>query len=241
MTKEHLSNTPLCIAVTGPEKRFKFGWWAAKLSLRLCGVKAKYYTASSRLNDLHCHGIVIGGGDDIDPQHYGLTGDAGASYDVARDAFELKMLRSALKKNIPILGICRGAQLINVALGGTLYQDIRPLRKNTPNRNSIFPMKYANLTPDTNFQKVFSQERIHINSLHNQAMQRVANALDVVARDDDNFVQGVTSTEHKIIGVQWHPEYLPYLKHQRALFRNFTAMAHEACAQGLHLTSQDCD
>ncbi|VUD40486.1 Putative glutamine amidotransferase [Thalassocella blandensis] len=210
-----------CIAVTGPVSKFPFGWWAAKFCLNLCQVQAKYFTARSTRENFTCQGIVIGGGDDIDPQHYGIIGDAGASYDRERDAFELQMVEYALKANIPILGICRGAQLINVALGGSLHQDIRPHRQHTPNRNSIFPIKQALLQQNTMLKKLYRGDQFAINSLHNQAIDRVASNLQVAAVDEDGFVQAVESPNQFILGVQWHPEYLPYLRNQRRLFQYF--------------------
>ena len=209
------------VAVTGPVSRFPVGWWAAKLSLALTGVRARYFTANDHDKPFTCQGIIIGGGDDIDPQHYGITGDAGATYDIERDAFELKMVKHALKAKIPILGICRGAQLINVAMGGSLYQDIRPLRRDTPNRNSIFPIKHAHMHSESDLANIFSKPKFAINSLHNQAIERVADGLNIAAVDADNFVQAVESQEQFIVGVQWHPEYLPYLQTQRRLFRYF--------------------
>lgn len=214
------SSSP-CVVVTGPAKTLRFGWWATHLCLKLAGLKAKYFTANSQVSNLNCQGIIIGGGDDIDPQHYGLSGDAGATYDSARDMFELKMVHLALEKQIPILGICRGAQLINVAMGGDLHRDLRPLRKKTPNRNSIFLIKKAILDKKSYLKQVFGSDNIGINSLHNQAIQTVAKDLAVAARDEDGFIQAVESHNRFVVGVQWHPEYLPYISTQRKLFKEF--------------------
>jgi putative glutamine amidotransferase len=218
--KKH--SKPLVI-VTGPNKRLTFGWWATKLCLALAGLKGYYVHPGTRSLPSGAKGVIIGGGDDIEPKHYGLTGDAGAQYDPARDALEIKILNQALACDIPIFGICRGSQLINVVLGGSLYQDIRSQRKLTPNRNSVFPIKQARVSAGSLLESILECSSIGINSLHNQAIDRLADSLKVSARDADNFVQAI---EHKdgsrhIIGVQWHPEYLPYLSRHRKLFNRF--------------------
>jgi putative glutamine amidotransferase len=167
-------------------------------------------------------GIVIGGGDDIDPKHYGLTGDAGANYDPGRDAMEMEMVRCALSSKIPILGICRGAQLINIVMGGNLHTDIRPLRKKTSNRNTLFPTKTAVLDSASKLRSLVRADTLKINSLHHQAMDRVEPAMRAVGCDLDGFTQAIESVDQRfILGVQWHPEYLPYLANQRKLFKAF--------------------
>lgn len=167
-------------------------------------------------------GVIIGGGDDIEPMNYGAVGDGLGEYDVERDRFEIEILQRALRTSVPILGICRGAQLINIVLGGTLHRDLRPLRRRTPNRNSAFPIKAANIVPGTRLEASMTVRRARVNSLHHQAVDRVADSLQVAALDTDDFVQGIEDSGRRfLIGVQWHPEYLPYMREQRALFRAF--------------------
>jgi len=109
--------------------------------LRAAGLSAVYLMPGGHTGPVRVRGVVIGGGDNIDPAHYGAEGDGLAEYDVERDHFEIDILRRVLDTTVPVLGICRGAQLVNVVLGGTLYQDLRPMRVRTPNRNSAFPVK----------------------------------------------------------------------------------------------------
>lgn len=229
------------IVVTGPNKRLKFGWWATRFMLFLAGARGHYVsTATPGIPD-EAQGVVIGGGDDIDPLHYGLMGDGGATYDPDRDALEMQMVRYALACDVPLLGICRGAQLINVVLGGSLFIDIRPLRRITPNRNTLFPIKWANLVQQSRLASILSTNPVKINSLHNQAIDRVAEGLKVAARDQDEFVQAVESTGTRfIVGVQWHPEYLPYHASQRRLFADFIAAA-KSCDNELGCRHQVCE
>lgn len=228
------------IAVTGPNKKLKFGWWATRFILWLAGAKACYINPAQPhlLNDVD--GVIIGGGDDIDPQHYGQTGivgkegDFSSTYDPARDKLEIAMIKAALASDVPILGICRGAQLINVVLGGDLHQDIRPLRFMTPNQNSAFVIKKAFIEKNSRLKRILNTELLNINSLHSQAVNRIGKGLTVSAYDKDGFIQAFENEQKRfLIGVQWHPEYLPYHSRQRKLF---LAMISAVNAQGSTLS-----
>lgn len=224
------------VLVTGPNKRLRFGWWGTRFMLWLCGARAQYICPGSKKALPPAAAIVIGGGDDIEPEHYGALGDAGSKYDRERDALEMSLVRQALEDDVPILGICRGAQLINVVLGGSLHKDIRPLRKNTPNKNSIFPIKRLDIKNKTRLAEIMACRSTKINSLHNQAVDRVAHGVRVCARDADGFVQAIENhgTHHFILGVQWHPEYMPYARVQRRLFHALVA-ATQASSKEIEL------
>lgn len=220
------------VIVTGPAKKLRFGWWAARLRLRRAGLTPSYVTADNPSIPAGVQGVVIGGGDDIDPQHYGRTGTAGANYDVARDALELAVIKLALKTNLPILGICRGSQLINVALGGNLHQDIRPQRRLTPNRNSIFAIKTASLVDNSGLRRIMGTASIAINSLHSQAVDKVGQNLTAVAHDADGFIQAIEDPSRKfLLGVQWHPEYLLLSRQQAGIFTAFATAVTQSDAR----------
>ncbi|MVF13248.1 gamma-glutamyl-gamma-aminobutyrate hydrolase family protein [Ketobacter sp. MCCC 1A13808] len=210
------------VAVTGPHKTFRFGWWATRFMLAISGVRSVYLTARSVLPDEPVHGIIIGGGDDIEPEHYGGEVLPRRRYDIERDEFEIGMIRKALQDSIPMLGICRGAQLINVVSRGSLHQNIRPLRRITSNRRSLHPVKWVDLESTSRLAETLGSNKVKVNSLHDQAIDRLGNGLTVVGRDRDGFVQALEGSFGFLLGVQWHPEYLPYMKSQRRLFRLFT-------------------
>jgi len=217
-----LDKTAPLIAVTGPVKRLPFAWWSTSIANKLCGMRSQHVTVKRPLLDHRVKGVIIGGGDDVDPEHYGMTGDAGANYDPQRDQLEMEIVQCALQAGIPILGICRGSQLINIVMGGNLHQDLRPLRRFTPNRNSILPIKWAHLEADSRFPSLYATDRIKINSLHNQAVKDLADGLRVTARDSDGFIQAFEHTGHPfIVGVQWHPEYLVWSSLHRRIFSQF--------------------
>ncbi len=209
------------IAVTGPHKRFPVAWWATRFMLKLCGLKSIYLTARSPQPKVAIAGIIIGGGDDIEPIQYGMEVAADYRYDRERDHFEMTMIRRALHENIPVLGICRGAQLINVVANGSLHQDIRAQRKITSNRRYITPIKWVDLETGSRLQKTLGVDKLKVNSLHNQAVDRIGEGLSVIARDQDGFVQAIEGHFGFLLGVQWHPEYLPYKSAQRQLFKLF--------------------
>lgn len=217
------------VLVTGPAKTMTYAWWATRFMLSLFGFRAVYLTASSPTIPQGIKGVIIGGGDDIEPEHYGHRGDAGVTYDPDRDRLEMAVAETALKQQLPLFGICRGAQLINVVMGGTLYPDIRPLRKLTPNRNSVFPIKSVALDQSSFLRQHIASQHIQVNSLHSQAIDQVASILRVVARDQDGFIQAVEGNHGSyVMGTQWHPEYLPYLRAHRAVFKTFTDAVEES-------------
>ena len=209
------------VAVTGPHKTLRYGWWATRFMLSLCGVRSVYLTARSNMPSEPIQGIVIGGGDDIEPEHYGGELLPTRRYDIERDQFEISMIRRALEDNIPMLGICRGAQLINVVSRGSLHQNIRPLRRVTSNRRSIHPVKWVDLDTQSRLGEKLGHSKLKVNSLHEQAIDELGTGLTVIGRDRDGFVQALEGNFGFLLGVQWHPEYLPYMKSQRRLFHFF--------------------
>ncbi len=162
---------------------------------------------------------MISGGDDIHPSLYGEEGMPKAKYDEPRDKLEQEVISHALTKGLPLLGICRGYQLINVALGGKLHPDIRHKRSKTSNFGTILPRKTALALNQTLLTDTVGAARFRINSLHHQAVDQPGKGLSIVAWDLDEFSQATECQERHILGVQWHPEYLLYLPGQRRLFQ----------------------
>ena len=210
------------VVVTGPDKLLPFAWWATRYMLAKQKLTAVHVTPKKSKLPKKIAGVVLGGGQDIDPSHYGLMGDTKVKYDVERDKLELRVAREALEREVPLMGICRGAQLINIVKGGTLHQNIRSQRVHTTNRYSIFPVKHASIEKSSKLFSALAVERIPINSLHNQAVNKLGEGLRPVARDDDQFIQAIEG-EHKqfVLGVQWHPEYMFTHHVQRKLFAHF--------------------
>jgi putative glutamine amidotransferase len=222
-----MDSKPL-IAVTGAGHRMAYAWWATSFILRILGAKPVHLTPQHAAPAEKFDAIIIGGGEDIDPMLYGENRAEFANTDAARDIFEVGMIKQSIAAKIPMLGICRGSQLINVVKGGTLHLTIRHWRKQTSNRSTPFPRKTALITKKSRLASLLGCEICRINSLHHQAVEFLGNNLRVAAHDLDGFVQAIESTnDHFIIGTQWHPEYLPYLPVQRRVFKALIAAAKE--------------
>ncbi len=208
------------IGVTGSARRWAPAWWCSRLALWLAGAKAVRISVKHAVDNHSIVALVIGGGNDISPEHYGGDIQDKVKSDPERDRLEIDYIKFALQNSLPILGICRGAQLINVVCGGSLHQDIRTLRKNTYNRPGLLPTKNVTIINDSRLSEICQRTEMRVNSLHHQAIRQAGECLKVVGRDRDQIVQAVESIDqHRIIGVQWHPEYLCYLPSQLALFR----------------------
>ena len=208
------------VGVTGNARVWAPAWWCTRLALWLAGAEAVRISVRHRAVVRTMDALVIGGGNDISPEHFGGDLDDKVKSDPKRDLLEIECIRWALSHGVPLLGICRGAQLINVVLGGTLHQDIRHLRKRTSNRPGLLPTKRVRLDPGSLVARVCGKARLRVNSLHHQAVRKAGAGLAVVGRDRDEIAQAVECSRGRpVIGVQWHPEYLIYLPAQLALFR----------------------
>ncbi|MFN2348776.1 MAG: gamma-glutamyl-gamma-aminobutyrate hydrolase family protein [Thioalkalivibrio sp.] len=140
--------------------------------------------------------------------------------DTDRDRLEQTLIREALDRDLPLLGICRGMQLINVVCGGSLHQGLEGFHEEHPQIRSVLPRKTVTLAPDSRLRETLGCERCPVNALHNQGVDRLGEGLRVVAREANGVTQAVEHTERRFaIGVQWHPEYLPQKRSQQALFR----------------------
>lgn len=178
-------------------------------------------------------GIVFAGGFDVDPTFFGEEPHLklGMTYR-KRDIFEIALLKRAYEKGKAILGICRGMQLINVALGGTVYQDLSENEqiyvKHSQDAPGNFPSHHANVSEDSRLYRLVGK-RPYINSRHHQALKAIAPGLKVVARADDGVVEAIESSESdQILGLQWHPEnmYKHYTDSQN-IFADLIARANK--------------
>lgn len=161
-----------------------------------------------------CDGFFFTGGADIDPKHFGeqIHPACGQIYE-HRDALELSIFPLALKSGKPILGICRGLQLINVALGGTLYQDLPTEYAVTLSHRQTEPATAPShgikILKDTPLHALIGKEYMTGNSFHHQAIQTLGKGLSVTARAEDGVIEAVTyEGDSYLRAYQWHPERL---------------------------------
>lgn len=148
-----------------------------------------------------------------------------------RDTLETGLLEQALERGMPVLGICRGAQLLNVVYGGSLHQSLEDYYDEAPNLYTIWPQKTVELVPDSRLAGILGQTRCQVNSLHRQAIREPGQGLRAVAREANSVIQAIEHTEVPcVLGVQWHPEYLPQRQEQRALFEALVVSAEKRLA-----------
>lgn len=156
-------------------------------------------------------GLVITGGRDVDPAAYGQqphpATDAPRDDDRLRDAWEFELLKGAIRRGIPVLGICRGAQVLNVALGGTLHQHLPDVLGHTHHRrgNAEFSTSAVHTVPGTRLAAVIG-DHSDAQCYHHQAIDRLGDGLVVSARDSDGVIEAVEDPDRWVLAVQWHPE-----------------------------------
>lgn len=157
-------------------------------------------------------GLVITGGPDVLPENYGQdrhpkTNEANADIR-SRDDFELALVRGALPRRLPLLGICRGAQVLNVALGGTLHQHLPDVIGHTRHQqgDAVFTTSSVRTVPGTRLAGLIG-ETSDAQCYHHQAVDRLGSGLIVSARDDDGVIEGIEIPgDDFVLAVQWHPE-----------------------------------
>lgn len=161
-------------------------------------------------------GLLLSGGVDVDPQLFGETTDwACGTISVLRDDFEMKLCAELLREGRkPILGVCRGFQVLNVALGGTLYQDIQSgvqghTLSHRQKQRAIYPSHSAAVAPGTQLNAIVQTDSIMVNSLHHQAVKALPDGFVTSATAPDGVIEAAELLGHPFcMGVQWHPEQL---------------------------------
>ena len=165
----------------------------------------------------HLHGLLLTGGADVEPTNYAQDPDGNGAYETDRDQLELALLDQALTADIPVLGICRGLQVINVHAGGTLHQhvpdharyDLAPdtrVHEVSFEPHSRLGLLYAGSNSGSGLGQEPSTAAV--NSLHHQSVDKLGNELIVSARDDAGVVEGLELPGRDVLAVQWHPEML---------------------------------
>ncbi len=184
-------------------------------------------------------GVFLPGGADIDPSSYGEEKITGCGRtDPARDRTEIALARWAAEDGKPVLAVCRGEQILNVAAGGTLYQDLSAHREGSI-KHDYFPVEggftrefrshSVRVSSGTRLSELVGDENVEVNSMHHQGIKELAPTLVASAIAPDGVIEGVESASgHFMIGVQWHPENLVDLDpRMHRLFAGFSEAAVE--------------
>jgi len=173
-----------------------------------------------------CDGLILSGGGDLDPIFWGEQPSAGlGEICPRRDVFELALTRQALALDIPLLGICRGCQVINVAAGGSLLQDISSDLCHNQKAPRDYPFHAIFIEPETILARLIGQAEVRVNSFHHQALGKPGHGLLISARAADGMAEALESSAYNyLLGVQWHPETL----RDRASHQIFSGLVQSA-------------
>jgi putative glutamine amidotransferase len=179
-------------------------------------------------------GLLLTGGGDMDPSCFGETPHP-TLYDVApsRDALEMSAVRLALERARPILAVCRGIQVLNVALGGSLHQDVGSDPGTALRHSQKEPRDQAThvvtVAPGSRLAKVMGVDEVEVNSMHHQAVKAIGGGLVAVAWAPDDIIEGLELDDPArfVLGVQWHPEEL--VRDSEPARRLFAALIEAAC------------
>ncbi len=175
-------------------------------------------------------GLVIAGGADVDPKHYGEDPvPESGPFSPERDAWELALVRAAVAAGVPVLGICRGHQLLNVVLGGTIIQHLPP-HVNGSGAHQPFPEAFGEHTVQTvagSWLRDAIGEQLDVATFHHQAIDTPGAGLTVTATTTDGTIEGVEDLARGLIGVQWHPE----MREHAGVFERFVELCEERRGQ----------
>lgn len=180
------------------------------------------------------HGLLVPGGEDVTPALYGEDPLRQVTFmNEEKDRMELALIRGAVDRGMPVFGICRGIQLLNVCFGGTLYQDLPAQYPGVLGHAQDMAIRgqlthRVTLEPDSLLEKLLGGEPLSVNSYHHQAVRTPAPGFTVTARAADGVIEGVEDPERNLYAVQWHPEDLVESHPRfRLLFRHLVERAEQ--------------
>ncbi|WP_245531435.1 gamma-glutamyl-gamma-aminobutyrate hydrolase family protein [Asticcacaulis biprosthecium] len=223
------------IGITKPAQGDLLAWWAMKLAIWLAGGRPVKLTAKAPGDPRTIDGLVFGGGSDVYPETYNGHPKHGYRYDLARGEMEASWAKSARDHDLPVLGVCRGAQMLNVFAGGTLHADLTGFHLPISAEGWIEPIflrKHIRVSAGSRLHRVFGKLEVGVNAIHRQAIERVGAGLRVTAREPNGIIQAVEDPSRRFwIGVQFHPELMIYRRSCRALFKELVKAARVRAAE----------
>lgn len=219
-----ISGVKPVIAITKPSNKDRWAFAAIAMAVRLCGGEPVALTPREQRQKPMVNGLIFGGGQDIFPMLYDATPKQGYLYDRDRDALEIEVAKLASKYDIPSLGICRGAQMMNVMRGGALHADVSAEYEDAAYPNGvwdkIFYRKLIRIEENSLMRDILKETETTVNSLHKQSVKRLGKGLRATAMESNGVIQAVEDNCLTFfIGVQFHPELLIYRKDMRAIFQ----------------------
>ncbi|MDZ4690456.1 gamma-glutamyl-gamma-aminobutyrate hydrolase family protein [Terricaulis sp.] len=211
------------IGITKPERGDTLAFLAMKLAVWLAGGDPVKVTARAPLDPRTIDGLIFGGGADVYPKRYQGQPKPGYRYDLARGDMEASWAMAARRHDLPVLGVCRGAQMLNVLAGGTLHADLTEFDANRPDH--VIKRFFHRLPVRVRYKSKLAEvtgcaKQMQVNAIHNQAIDRLGVGLTVSAREANGVIQAIEDPAPSFwLGVQFHPELLIYRAPFRRLFR----------------------
>ena len=202
-----MNKTSIKIGIAG-RKGQTANYEKACISLGLCPCTSLSLSGLST-----CDGLILPGGGDITPGFYGQENHGSRSIDTELDLLQIQALEFFIRAGKPVLGICKGMQLLNIYFGGTLTQDLRNSHDHQTSDGDLLHMSYV--SEDCVLSHLYGKEFV-INSNHHQAVDKLGKNLKVVQTSHDGIIEGFIHESLPIIGVQWHPERLPFIQTKKA-------------------------
>lgn len=225
-------NKPI-IGITKPDKKdfmaFSALWGAVKIA---GGDPIVLSPSRNPYQEAAVDGLLLGGGKDVFPGLYDHPPKKEYMYDRARDEMEIFWAEHARDEKIPALGICRGAQLMNVVCGGNLHTSVADAYENAHYPDGLFHhvfyRKNIVIKPDSLLHKILMRQNLKVNSIHKQAIAKLGDDMEVNAQESNGVIQAVALKTHPFfLGIQFHPEFLIYHQTFRILFKAFIERAAE--------------
>tara|TARA_R110001606_G_scaffold14834_1_gene61919 strand:+ start:1589 stop:2299 length:711 start_codon:yes stop_codon:yes gene_type:complete len=229
-----MSDRPI-VGITKPQDGDNLAYAAIALAVRLAGGEPERLTTGMSWREAPIDALIIGGGSDVFPPHYNQEAIEDAHYDRGRDEMEMYWARTARNTDLPTLAICRGAQVMNVAGGGTLYQELEGVFEDIDYPSTlpghVLYRKTIEMTEGSLIRDILGKASVKVNSIHKQAIAKIGKNLVITAREQNGVVQAIEDPSKTFyLGVQFHPEFLTYRRKFRRIFDRLVAAAHEARA-----------
>tara|TARA_B100000678_G_scaffold65690_1_gene53802 strand:+ start:11823 stop:14027 length:2205 start_codon:yes stop_codon:yes gene_type:complete len=219
------------IGITKPDKGDYFSFLAMKFAVWLAGGKPIRITSQAPRDPHSVDGLLFGGGSDVYPERYQGLVKENHNYDRARDEMEASWAKAAMHHDLPVFGVCRGMQMLNVLQGGTLSSDLsnyNDIRYPTTFLRRIFFRKTIAIKEDSWLSRITGRRLLSVNSIHTQAIRELGSGFKPSAREINGLIQSI---EHQkasfMVGVQFHPELLIHKPFARRIFKEFVGAAYK--------------
>lgn len=221
------------IGITKPDNEDLLAFGAFWAAVKLAGGRPLVLSASNKdYKSIDIDGLLVGGGKDVFPGLYKQSAKEEYIYDRERDEMEVFWAERARDEDIPTLGICRGAQLLNIVCGGTLHASVAEAYEdaNYPDGflHNIFYRKLIAIKDGSRLADITKSRSLRVNSIHKQAIWELGENLEINAQESNGVIQAIAHKDHPFfLGIQYHPEYMIYRRDCRQVFKAFVMASRD--------------